>query len=292
MLKTRSRNAAREISYACSALSRAGRALIRSVENMTGRLGLIGMAGDYGREIAEGRDFWEVMIQRYRLSLQVVQGTIDNIPRHGPVVVVANHPYGILDGLMLGHILSRTRGDFRILAHEVFRQAEELNRIILPISFDESRTAMETNLATRRAALDHLASGGCIGVFPGGTVSTARRPLGRPMDPGWRRFTARMIARSDSAVVPLYFDGHNSCRFQIASHVHPTLRLALLVSEFRTRVGGSVPVVIGKPLSRAALAARAADAGELMEYLRTETYRLSPEPIADLGYGFEFEDER
>ena len=145
------RSVAREISYASSARTRAGRAVIRSLENITGRLRLIRMARDYDVEVAAGRDFWEVMVERYGLSLEVIGGSLDNIPATGPLMVISNHPYGILDGLMLGHILARTRGDFRILAHRVFRKAAELDRVILPISFDETREAQATNIETRAA---------------------------------------------------------------------------------------------------------------------------------------------
>lgn len=266
--------------------------MIRSVENLTGRLALIRMARDYDREVAAGRDFWEVMVGRYGLTLEVMGGALENVPKTGPLVVISNHPYGILDGLMLGHILSRTRGDFRILAHRIFRKAAELERVILPISFDETREAQDVNLATRKAALAYLAEGGAIGVFPGGGVSTALKPFGRPMDPSWRRFTARLIAKSGATVVPVYFEGHNSRLFQIASHLHQTLRLALLVNEFKIRVGAPVRVVVGRPLDPAALRAHAGDARAMMDHLRAETYRLSPTPIKDLGYGFEFEDAR
>jgi putative hemolysin len=286
------RSVAREISYASSASTKAGRAVIRSVENLTGRLKLIRMAQDYEREVEAGRDFWQVMVDRYGLSLQVIGGSFDHIPKDGPLVIIANHPYGILDGLMLGHILSKTRGDFRILAHRVFRKARELDRVILPISFDETREAQALNIETRREALEFLGAGGAIGIFPGGTVSTALKPFGRPMDPSWRRFTARLIAKSGATVVPIYFEGHNSRLFQLASHLHQTLRLALLVSEFKIRVGEPVRIAIGRPLDPAALAAHAGDARALMDFLRAETYRLSPTPIDDLSYGFEFEDVR
>ncbi len=283
------RSIAREISYASSARTRGGRAVIRSLENLTGRLKLIRMAADYQRELAAGRDFWQVMVERYGLTLEVVGGELASIPREGPLVVTANHPYGILDGLMLGHILSQARGDFRILAHRVFRKAAELDRVVLPINFDETREATEENLETRRRALAYLAGGGAIGVFPGGAVATASKPFGRPMDPSWRRFTARLIAKSGATVVPVFFEGHNSRLFQLASHLHYTLRMALLVNEFRIRVGEPVRVVVGRPLDAAGIAVRAGDAHALMDHLRTETYRLSPAPLADLRYGLDFE---
>ena len=284
------RRTARDISYYRSARTRSGRAMIRLMENATGRIGLIRRARGYEREVAAGRDFWEVMVERYGLSLEVMRGSIESIPREGPVVVIANHPYGILDGLMLGHLLSVVRGDFRILAHKVFRKAGDLERVILPVNFAETREAQRETLETRRAALDYLGAGGCIGVFPGGTVSTAARPFSRPMDPGWRSFTARMIARSGATVVPLYFEGTNSRLFQLASHLHQTLRMGLLISEFRKRVNTPVRVSIGAPIPPEDLAHHAGDARAMMDFLRRKTYELSPKPLGSFEYGFEFEE--
>lgn len=284
------RTATREISYAHSAETKAGRAVIRTVENLTGRLSLIRKAKGYEKEVAEGRDFWRVMVERYKLELDVTGGALSNIPKDGPVIVISNHPYGILDGLMLGHIMSEARGDFRILAHEVFKRAEELDRIILPVSFDETKDAVRLNLNTRKTALDFLKDGGAIGVFPGGTVSTALRPFGAPLDPGWRTFTAKLIARSGAAVVPIFFEGHNSRFFQVASHVHVTLRMALLVNEFRKRVGNKVRVVVGDPVSRQDIEKRSGDPRALMDFLRAETYALSPTPVDCSNLGFEFTD--
>jgi putative hemolysin len=282
--------APREISYCHSAETRGGRAVIRVVENATGRLRLIRRAKGYEAEVAQGRDFWGVMVERYGLSLDVIGGTLTSIPKDGPLILIANHPYGILDGLMMGHVLSVVRGDFRILAHRVFRKAADLERVILPISFDETKEAVAENIRTRKAALGYLAGGGAIGIFPGGTVSTASRPFGQPMDPGWRAFTARMIAKSDATVVPIYFEGANSRLFQLASHLHQTLRMALLIKEFRARVDTPVRVVIGDPIPRAEIDARRADTKSMMDFLRRQTYALSPEPLRTLDYGFEFEE--
>ena len=95
------RHVARDISYAYSAQTRGGRAMIRAMENLTGRIRLIKRAAGYEQEIASGRDFWQVMVERYGLTLDVVGGSLSNIPRTGPLILIANHPYGILDGLMM-----------------------------------------------------------------------------------------------------------------------------------------------------------------------------------------------
>ena len=263
--------------------------MIRVMENATGRLSLIKRASGYDDEVRLGRDFWQVMVERYGLDLRVVGGSLDLIPREGPLVLIANHPYGILDGLMMGHILSLVRGDFRIMAHRVFRKAEDIERVILPISFDDTKEALALNIETRKTALAYLAQGGAIGIFPGGTVSTAAKPFGRPMDPGWRSFTARMIAKSDATVVPIFFDGHNSRLFQLMSHLHTTLRMGLLIKEFRARVNSPVDVVVGQPIPRAALDGYAGDARAMMNFLRETTYGLSPRPLDPSARGFEFE---
>ena len=286
---SRQNQVAREISYAYSASTKSGRALIRVMENATGRIGLIKRAQGYEDEVAAGRDFWAVMKERYGLSLEVVGGSLSNIPQTGPLIAIANHPYGILDGLMLGHILSETRGDFRILANQVFSKAEDLDRIVLPVSFDETKDALKLNLQTRKVALDYLKEGGAIGIFPGGTVSTAVRPFGHPLDPGWRGFTARMVAKSEASVVPIFFDGTTSRLVQIASHVHVTLRMGFLIREFKKRVDRPVQIAVGKPIDADILREKSRDTKALMDFLRQQTYALSPKPIPANGYGFEFD---
>lgn len=269
--------APREISYSWSAKNLAQRALIKTIENLTGRPRLLKMALGYENEVEAGRDFWEVMQERYGIQMHFRDGGLENIPRKGPLVLVANHPYGILDGMAMGRVLSETRGDFKIIAHVVFRKAKDLQDVILPIDFGETKAAMAQNIATRKAALKYLADGGAIGIFPGGTVSTASKPFGKAMDPFWKTFTAKMITRSGAQVVPMYFDGANSRLFQVASHINQTLRTALYISEFDSRVGEPLPVTIGTPLPPGEIVARANDQRALMDYLRQETYALSPD---------------
>ncbi len=284
------RDVARDITYASAAKGRGGRAMIRVLENATGRLRLIRKARGYDLAVAAGQDFWEVIADRYGLRLDVVGGSLENIPRDGPLIVVSNHPYGILDGLMMGRILSARRdGEFRVLAHRIFQRALDLERVILPISFDETKAAAKLNLETRAEAVRYLKDGGAIGIFPGGTVSTSARPFSQPMDPGWRTFTAKMIAKSGATVVPVFFDGRNSRLFQLASHIHSTLRTGMFIREFKTRINKPVRIVVGAPIPAAQLVAFKKDPKGCMDFLRKATYELSPSPIDTNRLGHEFE---
>ncbi|MFK7939037.1 MAG: lysophospholipid acyltransferase family protein [Roseovarius sp.] len=279
----------RDISYADSAQTKGGRAVIRTMENLTGRMRLIKRVAGYDRDIAQGRDFWDVMVERYGLSLQVVTGSLGNIPKDKPLILVANHPYGILDGMMMGHILRQTRGDFKILANDAFCAASDLSDVILPISFKTTKEAVALNLATRKTALGYLEQGGAIGIFPGGGVATSARLFSKPMDPGWRAFTARMVSKSDAVVVPVFFEGQCSRLFQIASHLHMTLRAGLLIREFKARVDTPVRVHIGAVLGRDQLDPMRGDGKSLVAFLRAKTYELSPTLIDPASVGYKWD---
>ena len=141
----------------------------------------------------------------------------------------------------------------------------------------------------RLYSLNFLYSGGAVGIFPGGTVSTSKTPFGVPMHPIWRSFTAKMITKSGARVVPIFFEGHNSRTFQVASHIHNNLRLGLLMKEFKSKVGNPVKICIGKPLSDCEIKSRSGNNRILMDFLREETYKLSQTPLKSFEYGFEFE---
>ena len=275
-----------EISYAWTAESPVARSIIRTIENLSGRPRLLRMARDYEREVAAGRDFWSVMQERYRVRIDCVSGTPEHIPASGPAVVVANHPFGILDGLAMGRLLSMRRRDFKIVAHSVFRRAPEVNAHLLPVDFAGTREAAALNLATRHEALRFLDGGGAIAIFPGGSVSTASAPFRPPVDPRWKNFTAKLALHPRARVVPIHFEGANSRLFQTITHVSRTLRVALLIREFHAGIGRPVRLRIGPPIPRAAIEARRGDAVALMDFLRATVYGLSGLPFEHLGYGW------
>ena len=246
------------------------RAVIHGIEQMTGKPRLWRLYADYcGGPRVE--DFFAEAIDRLSLRLSIDRRDLARIPREGPLVVVANHPFGVVDGLVLGYLLSRVRPDFRIVVNAVLCRLPELQPFFLPVDFSETREAQATNLATRARARADLADGRAIAIFPGGTVSTATTPLGRAVDPEWKPFVGRLVQESQATVVPVFFEGQNSRLFQLASHLSMTLRLSLLFREVVNKMDREVSLRIGAPLAYRRLA-HFRDRRALTDHLRAQTY--------------------
>ena len=278
-----------DVSYAQSAKNSLGKFIIKFLENATGRLALIKRVQSLRLNFSTSKNFWQSIINGYGVKIDVLRGDLQYIPTDGPVVVVANHPYGILDGLVMGSVLAESGTNFKIVANDIFQKVQYIRDVILPISFKNNREGVSLNLKTRKNALDHLRGGGAIGIFPGGTVSTGSRLFSQPLDPEWRSFTAKMIFKSNALVVPIFFDGQTSRLFQFASRLHPIFRAGLLVREFKLRTDTSVEIVIGQPISRDRINVFKDNSKEMMDFLRRETYKLSPNKHQSFEYGYDFE---
>lgn len=251
------------------------RLVIRGIERITGQPYLKRLYEEYLAERTPGGVFWDEAMARLGLTLDCNFGALDHWPRNGPLVVVANHPYGVLDGVVICHLVSWVRGDFLVLTNELLTRSEELKPYLLPVDFSETDDALHTNLRTRAAAKHHLMNGGCLIVFPAGGVSTTRSIWHkRATDPEWKNLAARLIVQSKAAVVPVYFAGQNSWLFQLASHISLTLRLSLLFKEVRDRIGSTLRVRIGEVVPHESLAALG-DRGAIMQALRETTYALA-----------------
>ena len=278
-----------DVSYAHSAQSKLGRAIIRCLENATGRSALLSRSPNLRTNVHSIQNLWHSIMEDYGVTIDIMQGELGDIPVDQPFIVVANHPYGILDGLVMGSVLAQSGANFKIIANDIFNKAREISDKILPISFKNTREAISLNLRTRKNAITHLSHGGAIGIFPGGTVSTSSKLFSQPADPSWRSFTAKMIFKSNALVVPIFFDGNTSRIFQLASHLHPTIRAGLLLREFKLRLDKPVRIVIGKPIPRCRMDLFKNDSRKIMDFLRLETYKLSPNKNQTFEYGYEFE---
>ncbi len=265
-------------SYAAPSDPPVKRQLIRFVEKATGQPALKRLYLDNHRSPRPAESFWAAAIRCLALNVVYDAAALAQLPSTGPVVVVANHPYGVLDGIVISWLVQKVRPDFVVLTNAVLMRAEEIRDFILPIDFSDTPEAREINIKSRAAARAHLDNGGAVVVFPAGAVSTAPDRLGlRPaVDSRWQPFVAQLIQRSKATIVPFWFGGQNSRLFQIASHISQTLRLSLIFREVKTRIGATLPVVIGAPISFEEIA-DIKDRQLLADALRSRTYALAPQ---------------
>ncbi|BDC47777.1 hemolysin [Bryobacterales bacterium F-183] len=193
-----------------------------------------------------------------------------SIPATGPLLIVANHPFGLIEGPILGDLLHTVRPDLRFLANSLLaRELPDLAPHLLTV--DVFGNAEQTNAATVRRALEHLKSGGALMIFPAGEVSAKRTPLERAADIDWNPMAARLAMRTGAAILPVYFDGQNSPAFQLAGMIHPRLRTLLLPHEMLARRGKSVRVTLGALVHPE----RFRDAISLTRYLRSRVYAMA-----------------
>ena len=260
------------------------RHLIHLIERATGQRELKRIYLDNQRHPRAGESFFAAAVRRLALDVQFDAARLARMPKQGPVVVVANHPYGVLDGIVISWMVQQIRSDFLILTNAVLLRAPELSEYVLAVDFAGTPEAMATNIGSRSRARDHLAKGGVVIVFPAGGVSTAPDRLGRrpAVDSPWQPFTAQLIQRSKATVMPFCFSGQNSRLFQIASHLSLTLRLSLIFREVRNRIGTSLPVAIGDPIPYALLS-HIKDRQELSDELMKRTYALGRMEFSGAG---------
>jgi putative hemolysin len=261
-------------SYAAPDDPRLKRFVIRLIERITGQPYLRWLYEDHLTNPIPGETFWDSAIRLLELKVVCNEDGLKAMPKKGPLVVVSNHPFGVLDGVVLCHLVARVRDDFRVLINSVLYRAEEIRPFLLPIDFAETDEAVKTNLKSRADAKSHLMKGGCLVIFPAGGVSTTPTVWHkRAIDSDWKTFTARLIAQAKAPVLPVYFAGQNSRLFQLASHVSMTLRLSLLFKEVHDRIGSEIRVRIGTVIPYDKLSS-IVDRHEFMDHLRDITYAL------------------
>lgn len=249
--------------------------LIRFVELLSGQPRLQRIYDDYCRKHHDAENFWHSAVDYLRLSVNFEQRRLDAIPTEGPLIVVANHPFGVLDGIAVGHITSLVRKDFKLLAHAALGRAEPLRPYLIPIEFNGASSAVRSNVESKRKALAHLNDGGALVIFPAGRVSTAEKLFGRATDAPWKLFAGKLIAQTDATIVPIFFEGQNRFLFHLVSRFSEALREALLMNEVARRIGDQVEAHIGTPV-RATELSEGKDRQALLDHLRDIVYGLDP----------------
>lgn len=206
------------------------------------------------------------------LGITCAPAGLEHVPAAGPVLVVANHPHGALDGLAIAAALGAVRGDVKILGNALLSAIPELAPHLVPVdAFTQGRGHNAAGVRDARAWLD---GGHALVIFPAGEVSHVRTRDGRLVDAPWRHGAARLAAATSAPVVPVFVEGRNSLLFERAGRVAPWLRTALLGWELLRQRGRTISVVAGRAMSPRRLAA-VGDVAEQTAYMRIRTYGMA-----------------
>lgn len=263
--------------YSHSGQPRLRRALIRGVERLSGQPRLRSLYTNWAAAPQPGEAVFDAALRMLDVTPARRWTTpAAHIPRTGGLLLIANHPFGIIDGLALCQLGLQLRGNVQILTNSVLCQPAEITPHLLPIDFSGTPQARKTSAQSRRLAIDLLAAGKTVAMFPAGGISTANDPLsGTAFDAAWHPFVARLATISGVTTLPVHFAGQNSRLFQIASHLSYPLRIALVFHETRRRMGTALPMTIGAPIIASTLSEIPKD--EVTAYLRGQTMSLGAE---------------
>lgn len=268
----------RSLTYSGTFPSPWRRAAIRGIEWATATPAILRRIRAFERREAmgeshEGQAFWRAALDVMGIALRTPAAQVARIPRSGPVVLVANHPHGLVDGMVLADLVGRVRTDYRILTRAILSGIDaSASSFMIPVPFPHEPDAQSRMIAMRAQAMAHLGAGGLVAVFPSGVVASAERWGGPAVEAEWNVFTAKMIRLSGATVLPVFFPGSNSRAYQVAARLSPVLRQGLLLHEIAAAMDRPQAPVVGEPIPPAALAGREPRA--LMAWLRETTLGL------------------
>lgn len=265
----------RKLSYASTFPDPVKARTIRALEWMTGKITLLRLIRSFERKgVVAGQAFWPRALAHMGIEVGTPEEQVRRIPRTGPLIVVANHPHGLVDGMILAELVGRVRSDYKILVRSLLSGVDEIEQFMIPVPFPHEPDALERNLEMRRRAMRHLGDGGAIILFPSGSVASAERPFGPAVEAEWNPFTAKLIHRSGARVLPIHFPGQNSRLYQIASVVSPTLRQGLLLHEVVKALNRRQSPTVGHVIGADEIERRISNPRAFMAWLREHTLAL------------------
>ncbi len=217
--------------------------------------------------------FLDQVLTTFNAQPQCDEAELRHVPATGPAIVVANHPFGALEGVMMAALLRRIRPDVKIMANYLLQRVPELQGLFIGVDPFGGGGATRRNARPLKEAMAWLDRGGLLVIFPAGEVSHLQFGSGRTVDPRWHRTVARLVRHAEAPVVPVYFHGSNSLWFHLAGLVHPRLRTALLPRELLNKRNRQVPVRVGTAVPFAKLKGFGDD-DDMTAYLRMRCYAL------------------
>ena len=251
--------------------------VISAMELFTGKLKILRLIRKFEqRGTPSGQAFWRAALDTMGIDLTTPQEQLDRIPKEGPVVVVANHPHGMVDGMIFADLIGRVRPDYRILTRSLLTSIDEVaGSYMIPVPFPHDPDAQRKGVEMRAKAMAHLKDGGVVALFPSGVVAASESWWGPAVEAEWNVFTAKMIRRSGAQVVPMRFPGQNSRAYQIANKLSPMLRQGLLLHEIAHACDKPQGPIVGHPLAQEEIDRWADDPRGFMSWLRAHTLALT-----------------
>ncbi len=267
----------RSLTYSDTFESPVIRTFIKTIEWMTGKLEIIRRVRKFERQGAPvGQAFWPATMEVMGIELKTPLAQFDRIPAEGPVVFVANHPHGLVDGMILADLIGRRRNDYRILTRSLLTGIDAAAaEYMIPVPFPHEENAQRKMIEMRAKAMTHLAEGGLIALFPSGVVAASETMFGPAIEADWNVFTAKMIKKSGATIVPCFFQGSNSRWYQAANQISPILRQGLLLHEVAHAFDKAQAPIIGHPIRQDEVAARGQNPRDFMAWLRQHTLDLA-----------------
>lgn len=224
-------------------------------------------------QLDDSREFMDKCIDVMRIAVEVSEEDLARIPKTGRVVVVANHPFGGIEGIVIAHLLHGVRDDFKLMANFLLNRLEDFRKWLILVDPFDRRDSARINMRPIKESLRWLRDNHMLAVFPAGEVSHIDLHGGGIVDPPWSTMIARLIRMTEASVVPVYFQGSNGLLFQLAGLVHPRLRTALLAKEFANKRDKTIHLRVGHPIPYGKLS-EFADDRALIDYARLHTYNL------------------
>ncbi|MEZ8691062.1 lysophospholipid acyltransferase family protein [Vibrio splendidus] len=219
-------------------------------------------------------EFMHHTLSALNIDYSVSAGATDNIPEQGPVVIVANHPLGAIEGVILADLVGSVRKDVKVLANELLKRLPELDDLFIGVDVFNSKESKRTNAKAIRDANRHLADGGLLIVFPAGEVSSYRKGAKTLTDIEWSKSVAKFVKRHQATTVPIFINGKNSELFYQAGRVHPLLRTALLGRELLNKQATTISISIGSSIPYSEIKSFEKEM-DIVNYLRLNTYLMS-----------------
>lgn len=263
------------------------RILVTIIEYMTGRLWMelsysqCMRNHDIDLQQDPEHPFFETALKTLKVSTEIASGSIENIPETGALIVVANHPFGIIDGLILNQIMRARRKDYYVLTNEVLLKAERMIPYLLPIDDTETAAGTVKNQKSIMQSMKHIKNGGALCIFPAGRMARPQGWFSPYQDLDWKELVSHFVTRVKESetgktptVLPIFFEGENSNFFRFAAVTKfYTLTRSLVINECKNKVGKTIRVHIGKPIEPENIPQNLSYL-ELAQWLREKTIAL------------------